>query len=176
MVLDGGVLGPVGSLRSAPCQRPRLKCPCIYSASFKLLKGLESARRRLSYQKSKKLPTTTEILIKFLQSQDGSLVDTKFMAVALLAYTGFSNYLLEGTGPTSIVRLPLYQSPKPVPTFVLELTLSNTCPKPVLPASLMVTVTSCLGMYKLNPVPSLPVLVPRFHALDVVKFCKKKIS
>ena len=72
------------------------------------------------------------------------------------------------------MRLPLYQSPKPVPTFVLELTLSNTCPRPVLPASLMVAVTSCLGMYKLNPEPCLSVSVPRFHTLDVVKFYKKK--
>ena len=35
---------------------------------------------------------TTEILIKFLQSQGSSLVDTKFMAVALLAYTGFLRF------------------------------------------------------------------------------------
>lgn len=35
--LDGGVLGPLGSLRSASCQQPQLTWLCIYLASFKLL-------------------------------------------------------------------------------------------------------------------------------------------
>ena len=52
-------------------------------------KVLESARRRLSHQKSKKFPMSTEILLKFFHSLDGSLVDTRFMAMELLAYAGF---------------------------------------------------------------------------------------
>ena len=36
-VLNAGVLGPLGSLRSASCQQPQLSCLCNYSASFKLL-------------------------------------------------------------------------------------------------------------------------------------------
>ncbi|PFX25561.1 Integrase/recombinase xerD-like [Stylophora pistillata] len=55
-------------------------------------KVLESARRRLSHQKSKKSPMTTQILLKFLQSLDGYLVDTRFMAMALLAYAGFLKF------------------------------------------------------------------------------------
>ena len=35
--LDDGVLGPLGSLRSASCQQPQLTWLCIYLASFKLL-------------------------------------------------------------------------------------------------------------------------------------------
>lgn len=35
--LDGGVLGPLGSLRSASCQQPQPTWLCIYLASFKLL-------------------------------------------------------------------------------------------------------------------------------------------
>lgn len=49
-------------------------------------KVLESARRRLSHQKS---PMTTEILLKSFQSLNGFLVDTRFMDMALLAYAGF---------------------------------------------------------------------------------------
>ena len=52
-------------------------------------KVLESARRRLSHQKSKKSPMTTEILLKSFQSLNGFLVDTRFMDMALLAYAGF---------------------------------------------------------------------------------------
>ena len=55
-------------------------------------KVLESARRRLSHQTSKKLPFTGEILLKFFQSLDGSLVDTRFMAMALLAFAGFLRF------------------------------------------------------------------------------------
>ena len=55
-------------------------------------KVLESARRRLSHQTSKKLPMTREILFKFFQSLDGSLVDTRFMAMALLAFAGFLRF------------------------------------------------------------------------------------
>ena len=55
-------------------------------------KVLESARRRLSHQKSKKFPMSTEILLKFFHSLDGSLVDTRFMAMALLAYAGFLRF------------------------------------------------------------------------------------
>ena len=36
-----------------------------------------------------KLAMTREILLKFFQSLDGSLVDTRFMTVALLAFPGF---------------------------------------------------------------------------------------
>ena len=36
-VSDGGVLRPLASLRSESYQQPWLTCPCIYSASFKLL-------------------------------------------------------------------------------------------------------------------------------------------
>ena len=53
---------------------------------------LESAKRRLSHQVSKKLPVTPEILLKFHQSLDGSLVDTRFMAMALLAFAGFLKF------------------------------------------------------------------------------------
>ena len=35
------------------------------------------------------LPLTREILLKFFQSLDESLVDTRFMTVALLAFAGF---------------------------------------------------------------------------------------
>lgn len=55
-------------------------------------KVLESARRRLSHQTSKKLPMTGEILLKFFRSLDGSLVDTRFMAMALLAFAGFLRF------------------------------------------------------------------------------------
>ena len=55
-------------------------------------KVLESARWRLSHQTSKKLPMTGEILLKFFQSLDGSLVDTRFMAMALLAFAGFLRF------------------------------------------------------------------------------------
>ena len=55
-------------------------------------KVLESAKRRLSHQVSKRLPITPEILLKFHQSLDGSLVDTRFMAMAVLAFTGFLRF------------------------------------------------------------------------------------
>ena len=55
-------------------------------------KVLESARRRMSHQTSKKLPMTREILLKFFQNLDGSLVDTRFMAMALLAFAGFLRF------------------------------------------------------------------------------------
>lgn len=55
-------------------------------------KVLESARRRLSHQTSKKLPITGEILLKFFQSLYGSLVDTRFMAMALLSFAGFLRF------------------------------------------------------------------------------------
>ncbi|XP_068742580.1 uncharacterized protein [Montipora capricornis] len=55
-------------------------------------KVLESARRRLSHQTSKKLPITGEILLKFFQSLDRSLVDTRFMAMVLLAFVGFLRF------------------------------------------------------------------------------------
>ena len=118
--LDGGVLGPLGSLRSASCQQPQLmalyllsvlqastspapvqsalynnrwahdltgfQSPMIHKLPQKVL---ESARRRLSHQKSKKSPMTTEILLKSFQSLNGFLVDTRFMDMALLAYAGF---------------------------------------------------------------------------------------
>ena len=35
---------------------------------------------------------TGEILLKFFQSLDGSLVDSKFMAMALLAFAGFLRF------------------------------------------------------------------------------------
>lgn len=53
---------------------------------------LESAKRRLSHQVSKKLPITPGILLKFHQSLDGSLVDSRFMAMALLAFAGFLRF------------------------------------------------------------------------------------
>ena len=52
-------------------------------------KVLESARRRLEHKKSKKSPMTSVILLKLFQSLDGSLVDTRFMAMAHLSYAGF---------------------------------------------------------------------------------------
>ena len=52
-------------------------------------KVLESARWRLSHQKSKKSPMTTGILLKSFQILDGFLVDTRFMDRALLAYAEF---------------------------------------------------------------------------------------
>ena len=55
-------------------------------------KVLESAKRRLSHVTSKKLPMTLEILQKLFQSLDGSLVDTRFMAMALLAFAGFLRF------------------------------------------------------------------------------------
>ena len=55
-------------------------------------KVLESAKRRLSHVTSKKLPMTPEILQKLFQSLDGSLVDTRFMAMALLAFAGFLRF------------------------------------------------------------------------------------
>ena len=36
-----------------------------------------------------KLPLTRETLLKFFQSDDGSLVDMRFVPVALLAFAGF---------------------------------------------------------------------------------------
>ena len=51
-------------------------------------KVLESARRRLTHQKFKKSLMTTQILFTFFQRLDGSLVNTRFMAMALLAYVG----------------------------------------------------------------------------------------
>ena len=55
-------------------------------------KVFESARRRLEHKKSKKSPMTSVILLKVFQSLDGSLVDTRFMAMALLAYAGFLRF------------------------------------------------------------------------------------
>ena len=55
-------------------------------------KVLETARRRLSHQKSKKSPMTIQILLKFFQSLVGSLVETRFMAMGLLAYAGFLRF------------------------------------------------------------------------------------
>ena len=45
-----------------------------------------------SHLTSKKLPITPEILQKLFQSLDGSLVDTRFMATALLAFAGFLSF------------------------------------------------------------------------------------
>ena len=54
---------------------------------------LAPARRRLSHQTSKKLPMTREILLKFFfENLDGSLVDARFMAMALLAFAGFLRF------------------------------------------------------------------------------------
>ena len=56
-------------------------------------KVVESANeRRQLHLTSKKLPITPEILQKFFQSLDGSLVDTKFMAMALLAFAGLLRF------------------------------------------------------------------------------------
>ncbi|CAH3032798.1 unnamed protein product, partial [Porites lobata] len=55
-------------------------------------KVVESAKRRLLHLTSKKLPITPEILQKLFQSLDGSLVDTRFMAMALLALAGFLRF------------------------------------------------------------------------------------
>ena len=55
-------------------------------------KVVESAKRRLLHLTSKKLPITPGILQKFLQSLDGSLVDTRFMTTALLAFAGFLRF------------------------------------------------------------------------------------
>ena len=133
---------------------------------------LESLRQRLS-QKSKELLMTTQILLKFFQSLNGSLVDKRFMAMALLAYTGFlrfdepSNLRLKDIIPhptyfelfieSRKTDQPLYQLLKPVMTSVPGLTLSNICPK-LCSFSLhlfMVAMTSCLGIYRLNPEPNL---------------------
>ena len=123
---------------------------------------------------------TTQILLKFFQSLDGSLIDTKFMAMAPFAYAGFlrfdelSNLRLKDVIPhptslkaarlISIVRV-LYQLSKPVLTSVPGLTLSNICLKlsSFSLHLLMVAMTSCLGVYRLNPEPNLSVPDPRFH-------------
>lgn len=116
---------------------------------------------------------TTQILLKFFQSLNGSLVDKKFMAMALLAYTGFlrfdepSNLRLKDIIPhptyfelfieSRKTDQPLCQLLKPVLTSVPGLTLSNICPK-LCSFSLhlfMVAMTSCLGIYRLNPEPNL---------------------
>ena len=55
-------------------------------------KVVESAKRRLSHLTSKKLPITPEILQTFFQSLDGSLVDTRFISMALLAFAGFLRF------------------------------------------------------------------------------------
>ena len=55
-------------------------------------KVVESAKRRLLHLTSKKFPITRGILQKFFQSLDGSLVDTRFMATALLAFAGFLRF------------------------------------------------------------------------------------
>ena len=55
-------------------------------------KVVESAKRRLLHLTSKKLPITPEILLTFFQSLDGSLVDTRFIAMALLAFAGFLRF------------------------------------------------------------------------------------
>lgn len=72
-------------------------------------KVLESARRRLPHQTSKKLPMTGEILHKFFQSLDGSLVDTTFMAMALLAFAGFLRFdELSNLKPKDVVSYATY--------------------------------------------------------------------
>lgn len=133
---------------------------------------LESLQQKLS-QKSKKSPMTTQILLKFFQSLNGSLVDKRFMAMALLAYTGFlrfdepSNLRLKDIIPhptyfelfieSRKTDQPLYQLLKPVLTSVPGLTLSNICPK-LCSFSVhlfMVAMTSYLGIYRLNPEPNL---------------------
>ncbi|CAH3041556.1 unnamed protein product [Porites lobata] len=55
-------------------------------------KVVESAKRRLLHLTSKKLTITPEILLTFFQSLDGSLVDTRFIAMALLAFAGFLRF------------------------------------------------------------------------------------
>ena len=137
---------------------------------------------------------TTQILLKFFQSLDGSLIDTKFMAMAPLAYAGFLRFdelsnlrlkdviphptyfeLLKAARLISIVRVPLYQLSKPVLTSVPGLTLSNICLK-LSSFSLhlsMVAMTSCLGIYRLNPETNLSVPDPRFHTPDYVRFFQK---
>ena len=55
-------------------------------------KVVESAKRRLLHLTSKKLPITPEILQKFFQSLDGSLVDTRFLAMELRAFAGFFKF------------------------------------------------------------------------------------
>ena len=55
-------------------------------------KVVESAKRRLLHLTSKKLPITPEILQKLFQNLDRSLVDTRFMAMALLAFAGFLRF------------------------------------------------------------------------------------
>ena len=75
--------------------RLRFRQPCIasdeHTTSSHTLpqKVLESARRRLEHKKSKKSPMTSVILLKLFQSLDGSLVDTRFVAMAHLSYAGF---------------------------------------------------------------------------------------
>ena len=53
---------------------------------------MESAKRRLLHLTSKKLPITPKILQKFFRSLDGSLVDIRFIAMALLALVGFLRF------------------------------------------------------------------------------------
>ena len=67
---------------------------------------LESAGRRLSHQTSKKLPMTREILFKFFQSFDGSFVDTRFMAMALLAFAGFLRF----DELSAVLKCPYHQN------------------------------------------------------------------
>ena len=72
-------------------------------------KVLESARRRLAHQTSKKLPMTREILLKFFQNLHGSLVDTRFMAMALLAFAGFLRFNeLSSLRPKDVVSHATY--------------------------------------------------------------------
>ena len=53
---------------------------------------MESAKRRLLHLTSKKLPITPKILQKFFRSLDGSLVDIRFIAMALLALARFLRF------------------------------------------------------------------------------------
>ena len=55
-------------------------------------KVVESAKRRLLHLTSKKLPITPKILQMFFRSLDGSLVDTRFIAMALLVFAGFLRF------------------------------------------------------------------------------------
>ena len=55
-------------------------------------KVVESAKRRLLHLTSKKLPITPKILQMFFRSLGGSLVDTRFIAIALLVFAGFLRF------------------------------------------------------------------------------------
>lgn len=157
-------------------------------------KSFAICRTEIIASESKKSPMTTEIFLKSFQSLHGFLVDTRFMDMALLAHAGFlrldtlSNLRLKDITPDpayfelfiessktdQYVRMSLYHVVKTGADLCRWANLFNysSQPKSILPTSLMVGMTSCLGIYKRNPEPILSASVPRFHAPHVVKFCQ----